>query len=862
MANIKQVKEDIWIPTSCNMCFNNCGILAHRVDGVVVKLEGNPNSPVGGGRICGKGAAGIMQLYDKDRLKKPMKRTNPKKGRDIDPGWQEISWDEAYDTLVEKYGEAVKKGPNNFMTYCTVANLPGSIALSMFHASQFGVTQGLGPDICGAGVHTLEDLFTGTGNAMPDYNYCKYLVQFGSQAGTATRHGFNMTAKKFAEARVKGCKLVSVDPHMSAGAEKADLWLPIRPGTDGALALGFAYVLVHELGVYDREFLKHNTNAPSLVNLETGKVLKEAGSNKSLYWDEVDGKTKTHDDPELKRPALEGSFTIDGIVYKTGFTLYKDHIIGYTPEKVETITTIPAAQIRLVAKELGEAACIGQTITIDGMVLPYRPVCADAFSGVSRHKHSFLSHWSVMFLNVLLGSATSVGGFIGYGPRCKGFTDAGTPSWEPTVWPEDGLLDFVALLIPSVESYHQRIREDIKPPGDMSMKGIMPFSLDSHMMYLAQMNPELYHTQQAEFLFVYASNPLKNWGNHAEMEEFLRTFNFIVGCDIYLNDSSYYYDIILPEANYLERYEVVPTFFYNHHTIGGLDSPWAVTIRQPVSEPAEGLKSVVEIFADLADRLGGNDLYVGAYNYAFQVKPEYAIPYDKKLSLPAFLGSIYKSWVGPEHDLEWFKKNGVYTYPRKAEEVYILQDLGGRLPVYFDFMLEAKEKIEAVANEMKIPWETDDYQVLPDWKPCVAYEIKDKNYDMMPVYYTNSVNVDSWMLQNAWINEINENEPFPYAIEINSKTAREKGLQSGDKVRLTAPGDYNVEGIVVSSEGVHPEVLAVIGGHWGSKSEYMRNAKDKGVPVNNLIEAFNPKRMDHVVAAFDQCVRVKIEKIS
>ena len=69
--------ENVWIPSTCNMCFNSCNILVNRVDGVVVKIEGDPKSPVGEGRVCGKGACGMMLLYDPNRATKPLKRTNP-----------------------------------------------------------------------------------------------------------------------------------------------------------------------------------------------------------------------------------------------------------------------------------------------------------------------------------------------------------------------------------------------------------------------------------------------------------------------------------------------------------------------------------------------------------------------------------------------------------------------------------------------------------------------------------------------------------------------------------------------------------------------------------------------------------------
>ncbi|MDP6109577.1 MAG: hypothetical protein QGF71_05825, partial [Rhodospirillales bacterium] len=72
-----KARDDVWVPSSCALCYGTCSILAHRVDGVVTKIEGNPNSEVGKGRLCGKGVSGIMTHYDPHRLKKPLRRTNP-----------------------------------------------------------------------------------------------------------------------------------------------------------------------------------------------------------------------------------------------------------------------------------------------------------------------------------------------------------------------------------------------------------------------------------------------------------------------------------------------------------------------------------------------------------------------------------------------------------------------------------------------------------------------------------------------------------------------------------------------------------------------------------------------------------------
>ena len=283
-----------WIPTTCNMCFNNCSIKAHVVDGVVVELTGNPESSIGNGHICGKGAAGIMMLYDPNRITKPMKRTNPKKGFNEDPGWEEISWDEAYDLVDSHMREAIERsGPHAVIGMSMVASQIGSLVRGSALGAIYGSAEGASSDICGTGVHQMEYLLTGTGNARPDYKYCNYVIQFGTNAGTATRHGFNMTAELFANRRAEGLRHVVFDPHMGASGEKADLWVPIRPGTDAAAALAIANVLIEE-GLIDVEFLKTRTNAPSLVNVETGRILFDETAGKSLYMD-ADGTPKTYD---------------------------------------------------------------------------------------------------------------------------------------------------------------------------------------------------------------------------------------------------------------------------------------------------------------------------------------------------------------------------------------------------------------------------------------------------------------------------------------------------------------------------------------------------------------------------------------
>ncbi len=850
-----------WVTTTCNMCFNNCSIKAHVVDGVVVELTGNPDCSIGRGHICGKGAAGIMMLYDPDRITKPMKRTNPKKGFNEDPGWEEISWDEAYDLVDTHIREAIERsGPHAVVGMSMVASQIGSLVRGSALGAIYGAAEGLSSDICGTGVHQVEYMLTGTGNARPDYDYCNYIIQFGTNAGTATRHGFNMTAEPFATRRAEGLRLVNFDPHMGAGGEKADLWVPIRPGTDAAAALSIANVLIEE-GLIDVEFLKTRTNSPSLVNVETGRILFDSESGKSLYMD-ADGTPKTYD--ACPDPQLEGSFDVDGVACKTAFTLYKEHVAKYTPEYQETITTVPAATIRRVAKEFGEAAQIGKTIEIDGVTLPYRPAAVDAFSGITRHKHAFHNCMAIFTLNNLVGSTNSVGGFVGFDPACNGWTDDNpNMSWHPAVWEPEGLIEYAGLLLGFPGSYYKKVYENDYTPTSMNLMELQPISEDKHFVHVSQANPDLYHTQPAEVAFCYACNPIKWWGNYDEQAEIFKNYSYVIGIDMYLNESSYFYDVILPECCYLERGEPLPHAANNHRLIGGMSNPWTISVWQKVVEPRDGAPSSWEIFAELADRAGKNSAFIALMNRLFRVKEEYSVPMDQKLEMEAFADSTLKSNIDEQHDYAWFKEHGVYEHPRTVDEAYLWANGdAGRVPMYFDFMLEAKEKVEAKVAELGIPWETDDYQGLPDWKPCCGYEVVDPDYDISPVYYTDAINTDSWLMQNPYVDEINEENPYGYTIEINTATAAAKGLASGDKVRLVTLDGVSVDGKIVTSEGIHPECVSVIGGHWGSKSKLMPIAFNKGVPIVHLIPGQTPDRLDHICSAFDQTVRVKIEKIA
>ncbi|MBI4607595.1 MAG: polysulfide reductase NrfD [Candidatus Rokubacteria bacterium] len=179
--------DDAWIPSACSLCYNQCGIRVHKKNGVVVKIEGNPESPLGMGRLCPKGLAGIMLLYDPHRLKVPLKRTNPLKGIHVDPGWVEITWEEALATITEKLRKIRAEDPRKLVLAGCVPSLSPlvfgmGIFMPAFGSSNVFVSNG---HQCGNAEHLLAATLHGALTTNPDLEHTNYLLVFGSHCGTA-----------------------------------------------------------------------------------------------------------------------------------------------------------------------------------------------------------------------------------------------------------------------------------------------------------------------------------------------------------------------------------------------------------------------------------------------------------------------------------------------------------------------------------------------------------------------------------------------------------------------------------------------------------------------------------------------------
>lgn len=840
------MKEDVWIPSFCYMCYCPCGIRVHRVDGVVVKIEGDPDCPQNMGRLCAKGNAGIMGLYNPNHVKKPLRRTNPEKGIGVDPKWEEISRKEAMDIIVEKLRKVREDNPNKLM----ISHFDVGVAPEIQAAwtAAFGM-KGLfwtTATWCGAALHLYTYLTNASFHAKMDLDYCNYVLSVGTGHGFMVGCNPNITAQKMADARIRGMKVAVVDPICSIAAAKADEWIPIRPGTDGAMALAMINVLLNELGIYDREFLKKHTNGPYLIKPD-GYYVRDKETNKPLVWDVAEGKAKLYD-ADVKEYAIEGEYKVNGVECWPAFQKLKEHVKKYVPEEVSEITTVPAETMRRVAKEFGEAASIGSKIVIDGVEFPYRPVSNHQYRGTYAHKHGTQTAMAYQLMNLIVGSLYVPGAHCGtnlIGP---------SSAWEPKEGP-DGLILAAKPIVIGSEMYEFLDWEEGRLPDSVDLHPLFPAAWVTPGAYVtAILEAEKFQIPMPEVLLHCRCNIVMTSADKEKTAQALKKIPFIVSFVQEIDETAEFADIVLPEPHYLQRFDPFPNPYYI--SCSSEEGYWFWGIRQPVVGPMGEEKHWFEVLIEIAERLGFLGDFNELLNAAAELKAPYRLSPNKRYNLEELADVWCKSKFGPEKDLAWFKENGYVKVKRTVKEKYPMPFIKQRIPIYYEHFIKAGEYAKKGWDKLGLPLDDWDYRPLPDWKPCPAYEMKDPKYDLYVVSYTYPFHTFSFTLENPWLCEIGEEHPFLYKVLMNLETGFKKGVRSGDIIKVESTNGSSVEGEVKLSQCIHPEVIA-IGGIFGARAKGKPIAKGKGLHFNTLM-TLDLEHLDYLSLNWDACVKAKV----
>ena len=764
-----QAEEDIWIPSVCRVCSNCCGIRVHRKNGVVVKIEGLPGSPHNDGRICAKGLAAVMGIYDPARPQRPLIRTNPQKGIGVDPQWREASWDEALDLVVSHLAKVMAEDPRKFVILRGVGEPDWVGSCVDAFAKSFGTPNFAGGPFFATHVDACY-LINGTMHVEIDVPRCRYLLLFGAQRGATVNHDGMRAAREIAEARRRGMKLVVVDPICSPMASKADEWVPIRPGTDGALALSMMHVLLNELGIFDRSFVLTQTNAPYLVAAD-GHYVRDPASGKPLVWDEAAGCPCVFDSPST--PALEGEFEIDGRRCTPAFVKLKEHLQQYNPESAAKITTVPAAQIRHMAQEFGEAASIGSTVMMEGKSLPYRPVCSFCDSrGLSSHQFGMWACMNVHMLNIIVGALDVPGGCLS--------TNALGPGEKLRV---DESADGLVVGPGDVRSYPAR---HPRRPETFNLRELFPTgrAMGTIMMGLTMVQrPELL-PYKPEVLMLNNFNMMMSGIEPKLLAEAVNKFRLVVHLGDKLTETAEMADVVLPVLQHAQRYD-----FPVNSMRGWINGDhWYYTLRQPVVSNGSEAKHPIEIFIELSKRLGKLAPFMERFNTGLGLKEPYRMEATRSYSVEEMIDRYIKSTLNGEYGLEQLREKGFVAFPRTLTEKFprALKKMP-RVPLYFEFLLETGAELDQAAAEVGLPIDSRSFAPLPSWHACAAQEQAPAEFDLIAVNYKLAFHAYNMTQDNPWLAEIAERHPYAYKIMINAETAAKKELPTAMKFCFALP---------------------------------------------------------------------------
>src|SRR3990170_3828307 len=254
-----QALEEEWLPSVCLQCPAGCGIRVRVVNGRAVKIEGNPLHPINEGLLCPKGQGGLQFLYDPDRIKTPLRRA----GERGSGQWEPITWEAAIAEVAAKLKEIRDRGEAHTMVFMSGRNRGQMGGFIDRFVAAYGSPNGVGhSSICEDGSPQAHYLTQGFKSyAGYDWVNTNYVVSFGGSFLEAWRPTTLLLRSygHMRRGRPNRFKLVHVDTRYSVTAAKADEWIAIRPGTDGALALAMAHVIIRD-DLYDHEFVENRTH--------------------------------------------------------------------------------------------------------------------------------------------------------------------------------------------------------------------------------------------------------------------------------------------------------------------------------------------------------------------------------------------------------------------------------------------------------------------------------------------------------------------------------------------------------------------------------------------------------------------------
>lgn len=561
------VGEKVTRAVCSTSCLDACGLLVHTKDGILTKVE-PADFPESKYRFaCRRALATPKLVHHPDRLKYPMKRV----GERGEGKWERITWDEALDTITSKFKDiAAKYGPESVAMLCGALGLPGG---PRFIGRRFA-------NAIGATWVTEYAAMTAAQCCADLVNYGKrwsvpYLEDFEDPRMWVIWGGNSVETwpwkyrQSIMPAREKGARMVAINPLFTSTAAKADEWVPIRVGTDTALALGMVNIIVKE-GLYDEAFLLNHTDAPFLVRDDNGLFMKDeqspaggandkhvagdtgfdvakkveytlGSSGKNIVWDTKTNKPQVFDAPGIT-PAMKGSYTVNGIKCRPVFQLLAEIVEQYPLEKTSEITEVSPEVIRKLAHDYATL----------------KPVVSERGIGLQRQFHGDLTYRAITTLAAVTGNINLK---------------------EVELDPLQAL-NWIPFMMPG---------------------GRMSKQFTTFQFYNCNLTGKPYPIKA---FWASGQNPANSHANRNKILELLKSMEFIVASELFMTATAEYADIVLPVCTLFE----CTNFALGYTVTWGGGHPY-FQLQPKVIEPLYESKSDLEIFNALAPRMGVSEFF-------------------------------------------------------------------------------------------------------------------------------------------------------------------------------------------------------------------------------------------------------------
>jgi anaerobic selenocysteine-containing dehydrogenase len=531
-------------------CFGTCRLNVHVRDGRVVGTSMAHLPDPRYERICLRGLSQVQRIYHPDRLKYPMKRA----GERGEGKWERISWDEALATIADEFNRIRRTYGDQAIVFNPVCGsygglngIVGSLVSRMVNVLgatiiddclDYSASVGLNR-VLGGPLGSLMNA-----NEPADLSNARTIITWGANLTESKIHDWHFIA----DAMEKGAKLVVVDPRFSATAAKADIFVPLRPGSDAALALSMMHVIIQE-GLLDEPFLLSHTVAPFLVREDTRRFLrlsdlegptrKEDESDHYMVWDEVMQRPVSTDD--ASKPALRQSCEWAGIRVHTAFQALVEVTAKYSPAEAQQLTAVEPDTVAEIAR----------------LYATSKPASFYVGFGCNSYDNGDVTGHALATLAALTGNV-------------------GLPGASPgQFWLITDCFDYDALGSPDGKEGHTipaLVFPDVVRSAEYAGQ---PFPLKA--------------------LYVTCGNPVSNVASQRDwFETILPAMDLVVVADMAMTDTAWYADIVLPAAHWFEVTDIIGL-------AGGL--PY-LQLAEKVVEPAFEAKSDADIWRALAPRLG------------------------------------------------------------------------------------------------------------------------------------------------------------------------------------------------------------------------------------------------------------------